>query len=124
MPYQLTYHEDEHLAIVHTSGVSALDDLRAIIREVRTLLARGEKLRVLIDRRRSEWVISEAEARQTVAGMAAALAGFAGRLAVLTTEAKLPNAQAFAELSRAAGFQVEAFTDQERALKWLAARGR
>lgn len=101
------------------SGELDLKASRKLITKLAQALQSVGDVNVLIDVREAYSVISPAEIEQVVSEMLQLLAGFRNKIAIVHSNRRPDDAARAKQSLRAAGLELEMFTDYSKAIEWL-----
>lgn len=101
------------------SGELDLKASRKIIARLAQALQSAGDVNILIDVRAAFSDISQAEIEQVVGEMLQQLAGFRNKIAIVHANRRPEDAERAKQALRAAGLELEMFTDYQKAIEWL-----
>lgn len=101
------------------TGELDLNASRKIFTRLAQALQGTGDVNILIDVREAYSEISQAEIQQVVGEMLQQLAGFRDKIAIVHSNRRPEDAQRAKQALRAAGLELEMFTDYGKAIEWL-----
>lgn len=101
------------------SGELDLKASRKIIARLAQALQSAKDVNILIDVREAFSEISQAEIDQVAGEMLQQLAGFRNKIAIVHSNRRPEEAARAKQALRAAGLELDMFTDYQKAIEWL-----